>query len=105
MQHSQVKTRMQLETGKSKHGLVGAFRNIVKEEGYGSQSEFKADSRLMKESGLDDFTEVTACVIGGKYVIESVTRIGPSFIARGTQTCRQIVRTLNNLYIPDLILF
>ncbi|THH29977.1 hypothetical protein EUX98_g4216 [Antrodiella citrinella] len=28
-----VKTRMQLETGKSKHGLVGAFQAIVREEG------------------------------------------------------------------------
>ena len=25
---------MQLETGKSKHGLVGTFTNIIKEEGY-----------------------------------------------------------------------
>jgi len=30
-----VKTRMQLETGKSKHGLVGTFKGIVKEEGFG----------------------------------------------------------------------
>ncbi|KAJ7255094.1 mitochondrial carrier [Mycena haematopus] len=30
-----VKTRMQLETGKSKHGLVGTFNSIVKEEGFG----------------------------------------------------------------------
>ncbi|KIY44840.1 mitochondrial carrier [Fistulina hepatica ATCC 64428] len=30
-----VKTRMQLETGKTKHGIVGAFRSIVKEEGVG----------------------------------------------------------------------
>lgn len=30
-----VKTRMQLETGKSQHGLVGSFRNIIKEEGFG----------------------------------------------------------------------
>jgi len=30
-----VKTRMQLETGKSKHGLVGALRNIVRQEGVG----------------------------------------------------------------------
>ncbi|KAI0724805.1 mitochondrial carrier [Fomitopsis betulina] len=30
-----VKTRMQLETGKSQHGLVGAFRNIIREEGFG----------------------------------------------------------------------
>ncbi|KAI0075165.1 mitochondrial carrier [Panus rudis PR-1116 ss-1] len=29
-----VKTRMQLETGKSKHGLVGTFRSIIREEGY-----------------------------------------------------------------------
>ena len=31
---SQVKTRMQLETGKAKHGLMGSFKNIVAEEGY-----------------------------------------------------------------------
>lgn len=30
----QVKTRMQLETGKSQHGLVGTLRSIVREEGY-----------------------------------------------------------------------
>lgn len=30
-----VKTRMQLETRKSKHGLVGTFTNIIKEEGAG----------------------------------------------------------------------
>jgi len=30
-----VKTRIQLETGKSQHGLVGTFRNIVKQEGFG----------------------------------------------------------------------
>ncbi|KAJ7676433.1 mitochondrial carrier domain-containing protein [Mycena rosella] len=30
-----VKTRMQLETGKSKHGLVGSFQTIVREEGFG----------------------------------------------------------------------
>jgi len=30
-----VKTRMQLETGKSKNGLVGTLRNIVREEGVG----------------------------------------------------------------------
>jgi len=30
-----VKTRMQLETGKSKHGLVGSFQAIIKEEGFG----------------------------------------------------------------------
>ncbi|KAJ6457601.1 mitochondrial carrier [Mycena sanguinolenta] len=30
-----VKTRMQLETGKAKHGLVGTFNSIVKEEGFG----------------------------------------------------------------------
>ncbi|KAH9919644.1 mitochondrial carrier domain-containing protein [Fomitopsis serialis] len=28
-----VKTRMQLETGKSQHGLVGSFRAIIREEG------------------------------------------------------------------------
>lgn len=31
---SQVKTRMQLETGKAKHGLMGSFKNIIAEEGY-----------------------------------------------------------------------
>jgi len=30
-----VKTRMQLETGKSKHGLVGSFKTIIAEEGFG----------------------------------------------------------------------
>ncbi|EGO28722.1 hypothetical protein SERLADRAFT_380765 [Serpula lacrymans var. lacrymans S7.9] len=30
-----VKTRMQLDTGKSKHGLVGSFQTIIKEEGVG----------------------------------------------------------------------
>ena len=35
----QVKTRMQLETGKSKTGLVGTLRNIIKEEGCVSQLE------------------------------------------------------------------
>jgi hypothetical protein len=25
---------MQLETGKSKHGLVGSFKNIIAQEGY-----------------------------------------------------------------------
>ncbi|KAF9484814.1 mitochondrial carrier [Pholiota conissans] len=30
-----VKTRIQLETGKSQFGLVGTFRNIVKQEGVG----------------------------------------------------------------------
>lgn len=30
-----VKTRMQLDTGKSRHGLVGTLRAIVKEEGIG----------------------------------------------------------------------
>ncbi|KAF8646210.1 hypothetical protein AX16_007351 [Volvariella volvacea WC 439] len=30
-----VKTRMQLETGASKHGLIGSFRTIIKEEGVG----------------------------------------------------------------------
>ncbi|KAJ7748599.1 mitochondrial carrier domain-containing protein [Mycena metata] len=30
-----VKTRMQLETGKSQHGLVGSFKTIVREEGFG----------------------------------------------------------------------
>jgi hypothetical protein len=30
----QVKTRMQLDTGKSRHGLVGTLRSIIKEEGY-----------------------------------------------------------------------
>ncbi|KAI1795447.1 mitochondrial carrier [Ganoderma leucocontextum] len=31
----QVKTRMQLETGRSKQGVVGAFQTIIKEEGFG----------------------------------------------------------------------
>ncbi|KIP05709.1 hypothetical protein PHLGIDRAFT_107900 [Phlebiopsis gigantea 11061_1 CR5-6] len=31
----EVKTRMQLETGKSTSGLVGTFKNIVREEGVG----------------------------------------------------------------------
>lgn len=30
-----VKTRMQLETGKAKHGLAGTFKSILKEEGVG----------------------------------------------------------------------
>jgi len=30
-----VKTRMQLETGKAKHGLMGSFKNIIAEEGFG----------------------------------------------------------------------
>ena len=30
-----VKTRMQLETGKTSHGLVGSFQTIIKEEGFG----------------------------------------------------------------------
>lgn len=30
-----VKTRMQLETGKSKHGMVGTLSSIVREEGFG----------------------------------------------------------------------
>ena len=30
----QVKTRMQLETGKAKHGLMGSFKKIIAEEGY-----------------------------------------------------------------------
>ncbi|KDQ54677.1 hypothetical protein JAAARDRAFT_60626 [Jaapia argillacea MUCL 33604] len=30
-----VKTRMQLETGKAQHGLVGTFRNIIAQEGFG----------------------------------------------------------------------
>lgn len=30
-----VKTRMQLETGKAKHGMVGTLSSIVKEEGFG----------------------------------------------------------------------
>ncbi|KAK0200479.1 mitochondrial carrier domain-containing protein [Desarmillaria ectypa] len=30
-----VKTRMQLETGKSQHGLLGSFKSIIKEEGVG----------------------------------------------------------------------
>ncbi|KAJ6600439.1 mitochondrial carrier domain-containing protein [Mycena vulgaris] len=30
-----VKTRMQLETGKSKHGLVGTFKTIITQEGFG----------------------------------------------------------------------
>jgi len=30
-----VKTRMQLATGKSQHGLVGSFKTIIKEEGVG----------------------------------------------------------------------
>ncbi|PBK60999.1 mitochondrial carrier [Armillaria solidipes] len=30
-----VKTRMQLETGKSQHGLIGSFKSIIKEEGAG----------------------------------------------------------------------
>ncbi|KAH7912057.1 mitochondrial carrier [Hygrophoropsis aurantiaca] len=30
-----VKTRMQLETGKSKHGMVGTLKGIVREEGFG----------------------------------------------------------------------
>ncbi|KAI0310809.1 organic acid transporter [Amylostereum chailletii] len=30
-----VKTRMQLETGKSSHGLLGSFQNIIKQEGFG----------------------------------------------------------------------
>jgi hypothetical protein len=50
---------MQLETGKSRHGLVGTFRNIIREEGCVNQREPKADSWLNeKKSGLDDFTEV-----------------------------------------------
>ncbi|KAG1750442.1 mitochondrial carrier [Suillus paluster] len=32
---SQVKTRMQLETGKGKHGMVGTMSSIVREEGFG----------------------------------------------------------------------
>jgi len=30
-----VKTRMQLETGKAQYGLVGNFRSIIREEGFG----------------------------------------------------------------------
>jgi len=30
-----VKTRMQLETGKGKHGMVGTLQSIIKEEGFG----------------------------------------------------------------------
>ncbi|CAK5269419.1 unnamed protein product [Mycena citricolor] len=32
---AQVKTRMQLETGKSSEGLIGSFRTIVRQEGVG----------------------------------------------------------------------
>ncbi|KAG1873782.1 mitochondrial carrier [Suillus subluteus] len=32
---TQVKTRMQLETGKAKHGMVGTLSSIVREEGFG----------------------------------------------------------------------
>jgi solute carrier family 25 2-oxodicarboxylate transporter 21 len=41
---------MQLETGKSKNGLVGTLRNIVREEGYVSQLDPSSDSRLTKRT-------------------------------------------------------
>jgi len=31
----QVKTRMQLETGKGKHGMIGTLTSIIREEGFG----------------------------------------------------------------------
>jgi hypothetical protein len=96
---------MQLETGKSKNGLVGTLRNIIREEGYVNQLELQADSRLTKRNllGLVGFTEVKNCVMKKKKnVTERTTRIGPSFIARSTQTCRQIVGTLTICRIPGL---
>ena len=41
---------MQLETGKSKNGLVGTLRNIIREEGYVIQLELKADLWLTKRT-------------------------------------------------------
>ena len=46
MHHPQVKTRMQLETGKTKNGLVGTLRAIIKQEGCVSQPE--SDSQPTK---------------------------------------------------------
>ena len=90
MHRSQVKTRMQLETGKSKNGLVGTLRNIIKEEGYVSQLE---PSKLIH--GLTKGFSVGRLYRGKdasrlwyrKYVTERTTRTGPSFITRGTQAC------------------
>jgi len=37
---------MMLEIGKSKHGLVGTFTNIIKEEGYVGRALYSADHDL-----------------------------------------------------------
>jgi hypothetical protein len=95
---------MQLETGKSKNGLVGTLRNIIREEGYVNQLELKADSRLTKRNRVGRlYRGKELCYEKEKKnITEMTTRIGPSFIARGTQTCRQIVGTLTICRIPGL---
>jgi hypothetical protein len=53
----QVKTRMQLDTGKSRHGLVGTLSAIVKEEGY-----VKEGSREQRVNPIFMYIELAACI-------------------------------------------
>ena len=64
-----MKTRMQLETGKSQHGFVGTFRSIIREEGYAAILVQEIFPLIALPSGLDVCTEVlyTTPLTSGTY--------------------------------------
>ena len=89
---------MQLETGKSKHGLVGTFTNIVKEEGY-VQRQLRAlilayhDLTPLSYQALVVYIEVCVCssCLTGLLTIR-LCRAGSSIASGGAQTRSQVVR-------------
>lgn len=91
---------MQLETGKSKHGLLGSFRTIIREEGYVELSHVTRPPMSQSFFGFfpvavsGDCTEVSFSRFASRYmVIEPLARTRPPTVTRGTQTCDKIVST------------
>ena len=99
---------MQLETGKSKNGLVGTLRNIVREEGYVNQLEPKADSRLTKKIRVGRLYrgKRTAYVIEKKHITErTIPGLVPPLLLEAPKRAVKLLVTLTSVAcrIPSLI--
>ena len=102
----QVKTRMQLEHGKTSTSLFGSFRSIIREDGC-----VHYDSRLsLRQPNSEPFaivaSDVSTAVGGdlksGRMVMNQpfVKRSRSSTASRSTETCHQIVR-LFTIYLSS----
>ena len=75
----QVKTRMQLETGRSKQGVLGAFQTIIKEEG-------------CVPAHLAPLCPLVLTSAAPRQCWPSLPRAGPPTPHGGTEACHQVVR-------------